>query len=551
MKVKLRVLGTVIALLLWASAAHAATYYVSTTGQQSPEVSCATAQNINTPKRTISSAAGCLAPGDTLLVRGGTYAEALEWHIDSFGGGTDWGSGKVRIAAYPGTQPYEVVWMRPTSGSRVIDLAGGHQYIEFDGINLDGELVTNDVAKINGVTGNAAHHIRFQNLTARGMTKCQAGVNTGCHMFIAAQLAVGLQGGNEFINLTLNRNPGFNGDDFSHGFYIQSADNIVDHCTIDGSQGWGGNGVQIFNGQAGVTTTPTNNTVKYCVMHDLAAGAAGRFRGVTTGAGSSNNKIYGNLIYRAGGTVNPSAAIAVEGSGQEIYNNTTPFNTRHGILPYAGTGHVVRNNVSFGNGVANYEITGVGTSATSSNNFGDTETGWSTLSTNPFVDSPNDNYRLQSGSAPINGGTNTSPIAALVTTDLDGTPRPQGTYDAGAYEFTSATSTAPTVTIQLPTTAASYTTTATELSGVEALSGIASDDVSVQSCSWSNSATGQSGATNGASSWNVPVIPLACSVANVITVTCLDGSANPGFDAITVFCSAQQQRFQLRIRRAQ
>src|SRR5262245_11535375 len=59
-------------------AATAATYYVSTTGSNSN--SCATAQTITTPKRTVSGSSGgvsCLQPGDTLYVRAGTYAEGL------------------------------------------------------------------------------------------------------------------------------------------------------------------------------------------------------------------------------------------------------------------------------------------------------------------------------------------------------------------------------------------------------------------------------------------------------------------------------------------
>ena len=68
--------------LLWAGVAEAATYYVATTGSDSN--TCIQAQNINTPKRNIggygiTTATGitCLTtPGDTLIVRDGTYVEA-------------------------------------------------------------------------------------------------------------------------------------------------------------------------------------------------------------------------------------------------------------------------------------------------------------------------------------------------------------------------------------------------------------------------------------------------------------------------------------------
>src|SRR5207245_1085185 len=46
--------------------------YVAPAGNNA--VSCAQAQNIATPKQTLTNAIGCLTPGTTLLIRGGTYA---------------------------------------------------------------------------------------------------------------------------------------------------------------------------------------------------------------------------------------------------------------------------------------------------------------------------------------------------------------------------------------------------------------------------------------------------------------------------------------------
>src|SRR3954464_13791077 len=90
--------------------AYAATYYVSPSGSNGN--SCAQAQSASTPKFTLNASMSCLSGGDTLLVRGGTYNEALSNVIPS---GSSWSS-KVRIAAYPG----ETVWMAPTSGTSVV-----------------------------------------------------------------------------------------------------------------------------------------------------------------------------------------------------------------------------------------------------------------------------------------------------------------------------------------------------------------------------------------------------------------------------------------------
>jgi len=52
--------------------APANTYYVAPTGSNFN--SCATARNALTPKQTIQSGLGCLAPGGTLIIRDGTYS---------------------------------------------------------------------------------------------------------------------------------------------------------------------------------------------------------------------------------------------------------------------------------------------------------------------------------------------------------------------------------------------------------------------------------------------------------------------------------------------
>src|SRR5688572_6636517 len=64
-----------IAFALISAPSWAATYYVSNSGSDSNN--CAQAQSISTPKQTINNfLRSCpLAAGDTLYIRGGTYAE--------------------------------------------------------------------------------------------------------------------------------------------------------------------------------------------------------------------------------------------------------------------------------------------------------------------------------------------------------------------------------------------------------------------------------------------------------------------------------------------
>jgi hypothetical protein len=88
--------------------AFAATYYVSPSGSDSGTGAS------SSPFRTINYGAGLLKPGDTLLLRGGIYAEELD---DVTPGGTSW-SNAVTFAAYPGEKPV----IQPTSSaSHVVD----------------------------------------------------------------------------------------------------------------------------------------------------------------------------------------------------------------------------------------------------------------------------------------------------------------------------------------------------------------------------------------------------------------------------------------------
>jgi len=375
---------------------------------------------LNGPKLTMNAGVALLSAGKSLGVRTGTYIESLD--IGAIPSGVSWNN-KVRIANYNG----EVVWMKPNSGTRVMDFAGSQQYIEFDGINLDAEFMTNDVVKINAVAvGNAAHHIRFKNCTALGALNPTIPPNTGAHMFLVTQLAAGLEGGNEFINVTLGRNPGI-GDEFSHGFYIQSHDNLVEFCTIDGSIAWSGNGIQVFNGQ--VVGTNFNNTLRYNIIRNLTN--TGRQRGIELGATATGTKVYGNLIYNITGGLAPTAGVRVGAGTNEVLNNTVYNVNMVGIYNNGGVNTLYQNNISWFCG-SNF-VNDVGSvNPASGNNIGDTETGWSFVDPQ-FVNAAGGNFNIASTSPCRNTGANTS---SSVPTSINGVSRPQeGVMDIGAFEF--------------------------------------------------------------------------------------------------------------------
>src|SRR4051812_8235288 len=96
----------------------ATTYYVSTTGSDSN--GCTAAQNISTPKQSIVNfLANCsLAAGDTLYIRGGTYAYA---QAITLSGLTGTSGSYITISSYPA----ETAIIRPTAGN-ALNVGSGH-----------------------------------------------------------------------------------------------------------------------------------------------------------------------------------------------------------------------------------------------------------------------------------------------------------------------------------------------------------------------------------------------------------------------------------------
>lgn len=413
-----RALLLLLSLLAGVEPALAATYYVSPPSGSpsgSDARSCMTAQTIGTPKATLNNAVGCLLAGDTLLVRAGSYAEMLHTNITTIASGTSW-SNKTRIAAYPG----ETVWMRPVGTIFVVYLGSAYtpQYIEFDGINMDGTSVTGYTFKIEAGSGYDAHHIRLKNSEL-------IGPNTGgcgCSTIIVYKNPGNETGGgsNEFQN-NIVHDGGRLTQNQDHGFYVGTSDNIIEDNTVYRAAGFG---IQIWNenkNQSLITIGPQRNIVRRNRVYGGIVGSGGG-GGIVCGT-DTDTEVYNNVVYditKGGFTAD---ILVFNSSGCHVQNNTLYNGVMHGVYVDSSTsGAVVRNNISYGNASTNYSNSGSGTTA--SNNL---------LGTDPqFVSVGTNNFRLQAGSPAINAGMTVS----AVITDADSVARPQAvTYDIGAYEY--------------------------------------------------------------------------------------------------------------------
>jgi parallel beta-helix repeat protein len=436
----IRLISLVCALLFFSMAAFAGDFYVATSGSDTNP------GTIERPYATLAKGVSGLKPGDRLLIRAGTYPESLAGIIP---GGTSWDS-PVTVAAY---QNERVVLVPPAGAAGVLRFANSAQaYIVVEGLVLDASNVSYDAVKIT-VGSGVSHHIRIKN--------CEV-----MHSPNQGLLLTGGAEGNEFINLKVHDN---GKDDFDHGFYISTSNNLIEGCEIYRNSGWG---VHIYSG------TPNNNIVRDSFIHDNArTGDRGPGIGVYTGSGNSvyNNKVWNNnggIYVRYGATrttifnnlvYNNSGAgidLSSEVSDTQIFNNTcydnaygigvgvgsdfvSPVNTTSVInnllfwnkwqgiyVGASSTGAIVRNNCIYKNTRSYgdesnlyYNFLDRGVETVKENNFQDKD---------PLLQNPaGADFRLTMGSPALDAGL----ALPQLTEDLEHLKRPQGAgYDIGAYE---------------------------------------------------------------------------------------------------------------------
>lgn len=378
-----------------------ATYYVATTGSDAN--SCATAQTIGTPKATIASGLGCLAAGDTLYIRTGTYTEQL---LEVSFGATGTAGNITTVSAYSG----ETVTLRPSgsAGNVVRFQDASIHHVKLYGLKFDG-------INIGGQSGGSVVYLA-DNSDSITVENCDVFNGDGNGFF----------GGGTNQQIRNNRvytNGLYAGYTNSNGMYWDGiVGGIIDGNVVYDNECYG---IRVWN--SGASPKADNNTIKNNTVHHngfgrgLSGASACGTNGGGFSAGDSDNLWVNNVLY--------DNYVAVQANGSAVrakfYNNTLYHNDYDVIIDAGASNTEVKNLIMY-LAVSGSGITDSGTGTTTTTN---------TTANPSFVNAGSADFHLQSGSTAKDAGT----TLASVTTDKDGISRPQGSgYDIGAYEYVSA-----------------------------------------------------------------------------------------------------------------
>lgn len=398
-----------LSLLLWwlalTPAAWATEYYVDRE-QRGGRCSDGQPGTAAQPRCTVLAGLGLLAPGDTLILRGGTYEENLE---DVMPSGTS-EDARITLRGAPGE---EVILLTPPGGSGV-SLRGDFHYITFQDLIFDGNQRQGSVGFATSSGAFQAHHIRYVHCEFRH-SESEYSISHAHHI--------------EFLGGSVHDSG--DGSGLRHGIYVASE---ADDVTIDGVDIYGQQSGFGVHGFASNESPGHRLIVRNCLLHDNGVGDTQA--GIVI-SGFVGAQVYNNVIYGNGGS---GIVVSHGGYGSdhvEIYNNTVTGNLGHsgfwGIMIRGGDGHVVRSNISYGNGTGDLLIEGGAAGTAVDHNL---------VSINPlFHNAQAHDYHLTPNSPAIGMGL----TEAVARTDKDGAARgPAGSAsDAGAYQFVTTVAPAP------------------------------------------------------------------------------------------------------------
>lgn len=478
------VLLLVLGLTVFSSAsANAATYYLSPSGND------LNAGSDSSPLKTFAAAFKKLVPGDTLLVKDGTYEEK----IDRFPtGGT---AAKPYVIK---AQNARKVLIKPNGTDVALSISSVSStpktYITIEGFIFECIRVTSACVQL---TANAdqtgVDHIRIINneiMHAAGAAVFAPHGQYEAYGYYGAGIIIARSNYVEVINNDIHDN---GKTDFDHGAYCYGDNNLY-----EGNRVYNNRGTGLKIGWAG---SSKNNIIRNNIVYDNnnawkvnpAYGVKRQGRGIGTYFSSGmkiynniiwgdhaagidatygpvNAEIYNNTVYVNGSTSSGSYGIVVGGGKSSepvdvispvvrnnivVQNNTNPPSVYNYAIHIAARTRnaIAENNLTFGR---NPELH-VDVNAANGGAFNPTVRNNIVNKDPQFVNLTGFDFHLKSTSPAINAGAN---IASL-TFDYSNGLRPQGGgMDIGAYEYggAPAPTTKPTLT-PAPTTMPTVTPT--------------------------------------------------------------------------------------------
>jgi len=422
-------LAVSVVLLTLTGSAFGTTYYVATNGSDSNPGSS------SQPWATLQKAVDTINPGDTALVRSGTYVGCKITRSGQAGA-------VCTLAKEPGASVI-INAPGPSNGhTSVIELenyatATPVSYWVLDGFTVavpSGSRSGFDVRGASDPDPSFAEYITIRNSVVYGSTRtgiffgfvayntvenCES-YNNGEHGIYQSNSGDYYTGRRNLIHNNASCGQHMNGDE------SMGLDGLIQYAVVEQCAMWGDGAGAAINCD-GVSDSIFRNNLAY------NEGGAGITLFQCDGAeASSRNKIYNNTFYFPSGGRN--VIYGCNGTGNQVYNNILYTGSKCSICVRAPSElsvcdyNVVVDRFSKDDGSSTITL-----AAWQSQTGFDTHSFLSTPEA-LFVNPSGNDFHLKSGSPAINAGKTLSEV----TNDRDGNSRPQGSaYDIGAYEYVS------------------------------------------------------------------------------------------------------------------
>lgn len=271
------------------------TYYVSTAGSDS------NAGTQAAPWRTVQKALNTLTAGQTVVIRGGTYAQNLT--MTRAGTAT----APITIRNYPGERPILKAGSGATN-NMPLQIGTGGAYVRFQGLTFDGATGSSTT---NIYAWGSARDIEISDCESRGSQR---------QGFFSERGTARIQ----LIGCYFHDNGGYGPVQLDHNVYIEGSHNAVLNSLLTGAKN--GYGIQIY---------PSSD-------HIVVAG----------------NTITGNfrdgIVLGSGGATTTTDALIVNNI---ITNNRSAISTYWGGS--VGTNNIARNNLAWGNSQTSFVGSGI------------------------------------------------------------------------------------------------------------------------------------------------------------------------------------------------